>query len=237
MGGFEMVRAGIVGTALAAMAPTWTAGGASATTNIALGKTVSIVATDADLSAGFNNGTAANLQNITNGTILPDATAYGSAAAIAQAIEWNGAGYVFQISLGGSYTVTGLIVDVDDNDAYQLQYYNASTSSWDALYTAPIVSVGFGLRTRPSVSDQSEEYILPSSVTTDAVRIYGGNSDDNFCFDHSCGQGGYAVGQVEVFGSPAVPEPATWAMMLLGFAGLGFVGYRQRQKIAGAASL
>jgi hypothetical protein len=24
-----------------------------------------------------------------------------------------------------------------------------------------------------------------------------------------------------------VPEPSTWAMMLLGFAGLGFVGYRR----------
>ncbi len=30
-------------------------------------------------------------------------------------------------------------------------------------------------------------------------------------------------------GSP-VPEPSTWAMMLLGFAGLGFVGYRQATK-------
>jgi PEP-CTERM motif len=28
----------------------------------------------------------------------------------------------------------------------------------------------------------------------------------------------------------AVPEPSTWAMMLLGFAGLGFAGYRQRRK-------
>jgi PEP-CTERM motif len=25
---------------------------------------------------------------------------------------------------------------------------------------------------------------------------------------------------------PSVPEPAAWVMMLLGFAGLGFVGYR-----------
>ena len=24
----------------------------------------------------------------------------------------------------------------------------------------------------------------------------------------------------------AVPEPSTWALMMLGFAGLGFVGYR-----------
>jgi PEP-CTERM motif len=27
----------------------------------------------------------------------------------------------------------------------------------------------------------------------------------------------------------AAPEPSTWAMMLLGFAGLGFAGYRQRR--------
>jgi PEP-CTERM motif len=26
---------------------------------------------------------------------------------------------------------------------------------------------------------------------------------------------------------PGTPEPSTWAMMLLGFAGLGFAGYRR----------
>jgi Ice-binding-like/PEP-CTERM motif len=34
-----------------------------------------------------------------------------------------------------------------------------------------------------------------------------------------------------------IPEPSTWAMMLLGFAGLGFAGYRQRRKLVGAASV
>jgi hypothetical protein len=30
----------------------------------------------------------------------------------------------------------------------------------------------------------------------------------------------------------AVPEPSTWAMMILGFAGLGFMAYRRKNKIA-----
>jgi PEP-CTERM motif len=28
----------------------------------------------------------------------------------------------------------------------------------------------------------------------------------------------------------AVPEPSTWAMMLLGFAGIGFMAYRRHKK-------
>jgi uncharacterized protein (TIGR03118 family) len=38
-----------------------------------------------------------------------------------------------------------------------------------------------------------------------------------------------------LFGSLSVPEPSTWAMMLIGFLGLGFVGYRKTRS-AGMAS-
>jgi hypothetical protein len=34
---------------------------------------------------------------------------------------------------------------------------------------------------------------------------------------------------------PTVPEPSTWAMMLLGFAGLGYVGYRTSRKAISVA--
>ena len=34
----------------------------------------------------------------------------------------------------------------------------------------------------------------------------------------------------------AVPEPSTWAMMLVGFAGLGFVSYRRIRKTATSAA-
>ena len=36
--------------------------------------------------------------------------------------------------------------------------------------------------------------------------------------------------------TPGTPEPSTWVMMLVGFAGLGFAGYRaSRQSAARAA--
>jgi PEP-CTERM motif len=37
------------------------------------------------------------------------------------------------------------------------------------------------------------------------------------------------------FSVSAVPEPATWAMMVLGFLGLGFLGYRRRGKTSGSS--
>lgn len=40
----------------------------------------------------------------------------------------------------------------------------------------------------------------------------------------------YASQQMVVGLSSGVPEPATWAMMLTGFAGLGYAGFRHRRK-------
>ena len=55
---------------------------------------------------------------------------------------------------------------------------------------------------------------------------------DNFAMSWAmtCANGviqGQVNGLGRVSGVPAVPEPSTWAMMLAGFAGLGFVGYRR----------
>lgn len=43
-------------------------------------------------------------------------------------------------------------------------------------------------------------------------------------------RGGY---EVDV---SAVPEPSTWALVALGFAGLGFAGYRARRKTGAVAA-
>jgi hypothetical protein len=52
----------------------------------------------------------------------------------------------------------------------------------------------------------------------------------------SAGPGGHSMSVAVAGGAtliqrePPIPEPSTWAMMLLGFAGLGFLGYRQTRK-------
>ena len=42
----------------------------------------------------------------------------------------------------------------------------------------------------------------------------------------------FVTGPVEFGVLTAVPEPATWALLLLGFAGIGFMGYRRKSKSA-----
>jgi hypothetical protein len=49
----------------------------------------------------------------------------------------------------------------------------------------------------------------------------------------SNGASSFAIGGTVI----ELPEPSTWAMMLVGFAGLGYAGYRQRQKLGVAAGV
>jgi hypothetical protein len=44
------------------------------------------------------------------------------------------------------------------------------------------------------------------------------------------------VGPTHSWNGAAAPEPSTWAMMLLGFAGLGFAGYRSSLRLAASAA-
>jgi hypothetical protein len=41
---------------------------------------------------------------------------------------------------------------------------------------------------------------------------------------------------LDVVAAAVAPEPSTWAMMLLGFAGLGFAGFRVSRKGAAFAA-
>lgn len=73
------------------------------------------------------------------------------------------------------------------------------------------------------------DYVATSSSTTISFTLFSstdfGNNDpiiDGALFE-------------QIAAAPAVPEPSTWAMMFLGFAGLGFMAYRRSRKYRGLA--
>jgi hypothetical protein len=113
----------------------------------------------------------------------------------------------FQSELGGDFALGQMF--------YHMAYGMASPQPWSGLNLA-----GGG-------SD-----VLPPSIPGGSDGSYGGVYTD----------GGYA-GDVSQLGGPGpiltasvIPEASTWAMMLLGFAGLGFAGWRaSRRSAAGAA--
>jgi hypothetical protein len=62
---------------------------------------------------------------------------------------------------------------------------------------------------------------LISQGVVDAFLLTGDSWECNDCAPKRYVVSGFAVS--------AVPEPSTWAMLILGFAGLGFMGYRQNR--------
>lgn len=53
--------------------------------------------------------------------------------------------------------------------------------------------------------------------------------------EYSTGTGG-SFASIVISSAGAVPEPATWGMMLIGFAGLGLAGYRASRKSVALAA-
>lgn len=61
-------------------------------------------------------------------------------------------------------------------------------------------------------------------ISTNAIDV----TFNNFALGTNVLNGNIIVGHSQAMA--AVPEPASWAMMLLGFAGIGFVARRRRIK-------
>jgi hypothetical protein len=74
------------------------------------------------------------------------------------------------------------------------------------------------------VNDVSHGYVAESCTITNP-----GNNADLAFFGQNVSAWS-EVDNVSVVGAP-VPEPSTWAMMLLGFAGLGYTGYRRAKVV------
>jgi hypothetical protein len=121
-----------------------------------------------------------------------------------------------------SYTVTGLTV----GETYDLSWdYGGRTSGGpDAL------NVSFG--GKPLVQDSGSVGVWSHN----AFAVVAAASSETLTFAAVVTSGNPAEGNEITNVSLAAPEPATWAMMALGFAALGFAGVR-RARSAVALSL
>lgn len=75
---------------------------------------------------------------------------------------------------------------------------------------------------------------LQRSVFSTATNSFGiGWTGTNYGItDFNSNPGGFCCGTEITLSVTAVPEPSTWAMLLLSFLGLGFMAYRRKSKPA-----
>jgi hypothetical protein len=163
----------------------------AAPVNIAISKPVSVI-------SGTVNG---DIATVTDGLYLPEMTQWQTGTA------WWVRDAVLEINLGSLHTINGANVQCDDNDSYRLDYFDAADSSWKTLWNVPNYDAyGWGMLTRPGVG--SIQALTP--VTTDKVR-----------FTQEQGDSYYAVSEIQLYGSPSVPLPASvWSGLAL--AGVAF---------------
>ena len=64
--------------------------------------------------------------------------------------------------------------------------------------------------------------------TTAVTDTFGVSGQQNFLIDYVAGNGSPSVLELNV---AAVPEASTWAMMILGFLGIGFMAYRRKPSL------
>lgn len=137
-------------------------------------------------------------------------------------------------------------------------YYEADTSTFSIHFSGPIAAFGFygtdigdfgGVLslTLTDTGGRTSSLVVPASQGSNGAQPQNGsvlyfgfydlsdtytsiafnnsNTTDVFGFDN------FTVGLAAQV-APGVPEPSTWAMMILGFAGVGFMAYRRKAKPA-----
>jgi hypothetical protein len=127
----------------------------------------------------------------------------------------------YQVYLGSVYTVGGITQTISDTAGQTLKV----TGWYAGIYTGPSsLAISFNgvdiINLNPAPSDGvyrqfSATFTATGSdtLTVTSYQLPSYNLVDNFSVT-------------------AVPEPSTWALMLAGFAGLGFAGYRRSRAVA-----
>ena len=170
-------------------------------------------------------------------------------AGLATAQPASAAMYSFEFSgnsLFGNRTIQGMgvftISDVGvavpgDNDlGYRILSVSGQVNG--SMINAPLSANGYGnffLTGSSFLDGTGSRFFTASGLDVDFFN----QSTNGKYRVNTFGNGGGFTGFVDTTFSPvvaAVPEPSTWAMMILGFAGVGFMAYRRRRQATAIAA-
>jgi hypothetical protein len=99
--------------------------------------------------------------------------------------------------------------------------------SFGSLLGNGVIGADFG-----SINSPTENFSFTGITYTINVTGVADNFNNPIAANFDFARIDINAGSVGVNLSSAVPEPSTWAMMLLGFAGIGFMAYRRKSKPA-----
>ena len=123
----------------------------------------------------------------------------------------------FNISADAGFWFSDTTVTIYNNASPPLQFVDPYTT-FDFKFTNENIS-------SVAIDQSTAADFLPATLTLlgpDEFTVFINGADpaylDTLVIDVTTGSVG------------AVPEPSTWAMMILGFAGIGFMAYRQKSK-------
>jgi len=192
-------------------------------TNIATGATVTLNGTF--FNGGWAGAIPGNPQSLTDGVFLPQSWEWDN-----YTVYWNewlntsGTPASIEINLGGPFRIDSFVVQVDDNDAYKLFYWNENASVWSLAWDVPNYDYYqgqdlWGLQTRPDPTNNNIVYLLPSPIETTKLLLMGNDSSSDRL---------YGVSEIQAYGTP-VNE--TSAMLLLGSYLVVMVIYRRSSRM------
>lgn len=176
---------------------------ANAASNVALGSTVTLTGASFGDGGGWCCSSLAAASTVTDGVYLANGTQWNSGT-----VFWTSGASTITIELAAAANVTHLDLQADNNDDYGISYRDLG-GTWHNLTTiSPHRSWGM---------DMGSATFAGVDASAFAITAVGGD-------------GFYSVSEFQAVGTTlAVPEPETYALMLLGLAGVGLATRRHQQ--------